>query len=122
MKQMKTNLTNNLNNLLKALVIELTSEITRSVTEQLRKSYVEDITGIVKECLRNDETYRNAGVGFLTANAICEKYKISRTTVSYKCRVFMVERKRVGRHNLINELQFLKTFDKPGEKPKFLKG
>ena len=111
----------NLHKILKALAKELTIEVTNQVTEKLRGSYVADITAIVKECLSNDEIYKSSGVGFLTIEAICLKYKVSRKTVNNKCTQFELERKQVGRHNLVNELEFLKAHDKPAEKPSFLR-
>ena len=110
----------NLHKILKALAKELTASVTEQVTQKLRETYVVDVTAIVKECFNNDEIYKGSGVGFLTIEAICEKYKVSRKTVSNKCTLFEVERKRVGRHNLLNELEFLKAHDRPVEKPKFL--
>lgn len=107
--------------ILKALAKELTIEVTKKVTERLRESYVEDITGIVKDCLKNDEIYKGTETGFLTIEAICEKYKVSRKTVTNKCTLFEVERRRIGKHNLVNELQFFKAHDNPAEKPQFLK-
>ncbi|MES2138266.1 MAG: hypothetical protein V4511_01060 [Bacteroidota bacterium] len=111
----------NLDKILKAFAKELTVEVTKQVTERLRDSYVADVTAIVKDCLNNDEIYKGSGGGFLTIEAICLKYKVSRKTVNNKCTQFAVERKQVGRHNLVNELQFLKAHDKPAEKPNFLK-
>lgn len=111
----------NLNKILKAFSKELAAEVTKMVTEQLRESYVADITAIVKDCLNNNELYKGSEVGFLTIEAICLKYKVSRKTVNNKCTQFAVERKQVGRHNLVNELQFLKAHDRPAEKPNFLK-
>jgi hypothetical protein len=49
------------------------------------------------------------------------KYNVSRKTVNNKCTQFELERKQVGRHNLVNELEFLKAHDKPAEKPSFLR-
>lgn len=111
----------NLHKILKALAKELTASVTEQVTQKLRETYVVDITAIVKECLNNNEIYKGSGAGFLTIEAICEKYKVSRKTVNNKCTQFAVERKQVGRHNLVNELQFLKAHDRPAEKPNFLK-
>ena len=111
----------NLHKILKAFAKELTVEVTKHVTEQLRESYVVDITAIVKDCLNNNEIYKGSGAGFLTIEAICLKYKVSRKTVNNKCTQFEVERKQVGRHNLVNEIEFLKAHDKPAEKPIFLK-
>ncbi len=114
-------MTPNLNKILNALAKELAVDVAKKVTEQLRESYVADVTAIVKECLNSDEIYKSSGVGFLTIEAICLKYKVSRKTVNNKCTQFAVERKQVGRHNLVNELQFVRAHDRPTEKPSFLK-
>ena len=110
----------NLHKILKALAKELTVEVTNLVTQQLRESYVEDVTGIVKQCLNNDEIYKSSGVGYLTIQAVCEKYKVSRKTVTDKCTLFGIERKKSGKHRLVNEVQFLDALQRPVEKPKFL--
>jgi hypothetical protein len=110
-----------LNKILKALTKELAVEVTRTVTEQLRESYVSDVTAIVKDCLNSNTIYQNSGTGFLTIDAICLKYKVSRKTVNNKCTLFQVQRKQIGKHKLVNELQFVQAHDRPAEKPNFLK-
>lgn len=114
-------MTPNLHNILKALVKELALEVTKQVTEKLRESYVNDITGIVKECLNKNEFYKGSETGFITIEAVMEKYKTSRKTVWYYCKTFNVTRKKVGTHKLVNELEFFKAFDNPAKKPDFLK-
>lgn len=110
----------NLHSILKAFAKELISEVTAKVTEQLRETYVNDITTIVKSCLNKVEIYKGTNTGFLPIATLCNKYKVSRKTVNNKCTLFGVGRKRVGRHNLVNEQQFLDAHDRPVEKPKFL--
>lgn len=114
-------MTPQLHKILKALAKELAVEVTKTVTEQLRESYVQDVTAIVKEQLRNDEVLQDSMLGYLTIEALVKKYEVSRQTVSEKCRLFKIERKKSGRNKLVNERQFLDAMQRPVEKPKFLK-
>lgn len=98
----------------------LTVEVTNKVTVLLRETYVNDVTAIIKDYLNKNEVLGVNQTGWLTLNDIAKKYHISVRAVSYKCKQFDVERKQVGRHNLVNEAQFLKAHDRPMEKPKFL--
>lgn len=113
-------MTPNLNKILKAFAKELTIEVTKQVTEKLRENYVADVTAIVKECLRNDEVLQGSGIGFMTIKALCEKYDVSRQTVSTKCKDFKIERKKAGLNKLVNERQFFDAMQYPTYVPKFL--
>lgn len=111
-----------LNKIIKELTKELRSEITIMVRTELRTSLVSDITTIVKECLNNDELHntKNSG-GWITIDDCAEKYHISTRAVGSKIKQFNISRKKIGRHKLLNELEFLTAHDRPMEKPKFLK-
>lgn len=104
--------------------------IIEKVLHQLRGIIVDDVTAIVKETLQKNVLYStiNAGGGWITIEDACKKYKVSRKTVTDKCKIFqkgqfMIERKWVGKHNLLNEQQFLKACEQKSGKvvPKFLK-
>lgn len=114
-------MTPEINKIVKAFAKALTTEVTKTVTEQLRESYVADVTAIVKECLRNDEIIKNSGIGYLTIDSLSKKYNVSRKTVGDKCRIFNIERKKSGRMKLVNEKEFLEAMQRPVEKPKFLR-
>ena len=109
-----------LQKILKALAKELTVQVTKDVTAQLRESYVADVTAIVKTCIRNDEVLQDSGIGFMTIKALCEKYDVSRQTVSTKCKDFKIERKKAGLNKLVNERQFFDAMQYPTYVPKFL--
>ncbi len=112
----------NLHKILIALAKELTSEVAKKVTDQLRVSLVGDITAIVKECLNNDELYKSSATGvWITIQDCATKYHTSRKTINNKCTLFNVSRKWIGRHNLLNEQEFLNAHDRPMGKPDFLK-
>lgn len=114
-------MTKNIHKILQELTKALTVEVTKEVTTQLRKSYVNDITAILKDYLNKNEVLGGSNSGWLTLEDIATKYHISVRAVSYKCKQFDIERKQIGRHNLVNETQFLKAHDRPMEKPQFLK-
>ena len=99
---------------LKLVSKELTAEVTKNVTEQLRESYVDDVTAIVKECLQKSEFLVDAGSGYITIEALCKKYGVSRKTVTDKCRQFkegayQITRKWVNGHNTVNEKQYVEA-------------
>lgn len=114
-------MTSNLHKILKAFAKELTLEVTKEVTEKLRESYVQDITAIVKDCLKNNEFFKGAETGFMRIEDLSKKYGITRRTISAYCTQFQVSRNKVGKHNLVNELEFFKAFDNPAKLPDFLK-
>lgn len=114
--------------ILKAFANELKGEVIKEVTESLRKSYVPDITAIVNEIVNKNQFNIGAGSGFVTIEAIREKYKVSRKTVTDKCKQFKdgaykIERKWVNGHNTINEKQYVEACDYSSRKfkPQFLK-
>lgn len=107
--------------IIKELVTSLSEEVKSELKKELRDSYVQDVKQIVKEELKNDVVYQGAGSGFLTIEAICDKYKVSRQTVHNKCSQFHVERKQVGKHKLVNEAQFLVACEQPAPKLSFIK-
>lgn len=117
-----------LDKILKALAKELKSQVTLEVTEALRKDYVADITAIANEIINKNQFNIEAGSGFVTIEAISEKYKVSRKTVTDKCKQFKegnykIERKWVNGHNTINEKQYVEACDYSSRKfkPQFLK-
>ncbi|MGZ4055197.1 MAG: hypothetical protein ACXVPU_07315 [Bacteroidia bacterium] len=114
-------MTPEINKIVKAFARALTNEVTKTITQQLRESYVADVTAIVKECLNNNEILRDSGMGYLTIDDLCRKYHVSRKTVGDKCRLFNIERKKSGRMKLVNEKEFLNALQRPVEKPKFLR-
>ena len=110
------------------LVKELEASITEKVIEKLRDSYVGDVTAIVKDCLNNNELYSSNSGGWITIQDAAKKYKMSTKAVGDKCRIFKegifkIERKRIGRHHLLNEKQFIEACgQKVGKQtPNFLK-
>jgi|ERR1035437_1728601 hypothetical protein len=109
-----------LQKILKALAKELTLQVTIDVTAKLRESYMKDVTEIVKSCLRNDEVLQDSGLGYITMKVIAEKYNVSERTVSEKCRLFKIDRKKSGRNKLVNERQFFDAMQYPTYVPKFL--
>lgn len=106
--------------ILKSLVKELKSEIASEIRRELRESLEADIVSIVKEVMNSDDLKNSINAGWLTIADLGKKYHISRKTISLKCNLFKVARKQVGRHNLVNETEFLAAHDKPMERPKFL--
>lgn len=116
-------MTPQLHKILVAFAKELETSVTEKVTQRLRESYEVDITAIVNTCLNKNELISNSGGGWLTINDAITKYRISRKTVTEMCRLFkngdfIIERKWVGKHNLLNEKQFLAAFDQKGRKAK----
>lgn len=103
------------------IIKDFVDRIVVETKKELRNTYVQDVQQIVKEQLDKNQVYQGAGSGFLTIEAICEKYKVSRQMVSGKCAEFKVERKKVGKKNLVNEAQFLDACQNPSPKPAFLK-
>ena len=102
---------------------ELTVDVAKQVTEQLRESYVADVTAIVKDYLNKNELYTNSEGGWITRAAAAKKYQMSVKTVGDKLKLFKdgvnkIERKKMGRHTMLNEKQFLKAFDQKGNKVK----
>ncbi len=104
--------------------------IIEKVLHQLREIVADDITAIVNNTLEKNKLYNtvNSGEGWITIDDLCKKYKVSRFTVTEKCRIFKegqfkIERLPLGKNNLINEKQFLIACQqKEGKKkPKFLK-
>lgn len=123
-----TKISQGLNKILKDLATELTVEVTKVVTERLRDSYEEDVTAIVKDWLSKDDAYRDAGVGFMSIEALAKKYETSRRTVNEKCRIFKegdfkIERKWVAGKNLVNERQWVEACGQKAGRavPKFLR-
>ncbi len=111
-----------LNEILKALAKELAKEVNRQVVDQLRKTYVQDITSIVKDCLNRNELHSHSAE-WVSIKTICQKYQISIRTVGEHCTMFKngqhkIERKWIGRHNMINEKQFIKAFDYKARAPR----
>lgn len=113
-------MTPNLNKILRVLVKELTVQVTYEVTKQVRESYVSDVTAIVKECINNSDIKLASNGGWITIEDCATKYHLSRKTVGFKCKLFGIKRKQLGKHKLLNEEQFLEAHNKPMEKPKFL--
>ncbi len=107
--------------ILKELVESLSESVVETSKKPLREMYLGDVRSIVKEELKSDVVYQGAGSGFLTIEAICEKYGVSKVTVHNKCNDFNVERKRVGKKKLVHELQFLDACQQKSSKPAFLK-
>lgn len=111
-----------INDILKALTKELGKEVNRQMVDQLRKTYVEDITAIVKDCLNRNELYSSSGE-WITIKHIAKKYHLSLRTVGDHCTMFKsgqhkIERKWIGRHNMINEKQFIAAFDYKARAPR----
>lgn len=116
-------MTANMQKILLAFAKEIEVTVTEKVTQRLRDSYVQDITAIVKECLNKNDLYSNSSAGWITIKEVAKKYKLSLRTVGDHCTLFKegehkIERKWVGRHNMINEKQFLEAFGKKGRKPR----
>lgn len=108
---------NKLEEILQKLAKQITEDAVKIAKQEIRETRVSDIELIVKECLKKEPIYQESGAGYLTIDKICEKYKVSKMTVHRKCIEFKVERKRVGKHNLINELEFLKACAQPSSRP-----
>ena len=111
-----------------AFVKEIEASVTERVTQKLRESYVQDVTAIVKDCLNKHELYSNNGAGWITIKDASVKYKMSVRAVGQHCNLFKggdfkIERKWVGRHNMLNEKQFINAYDHKcrKSKPEFLK-
>lgn len=120
-------MTTQLHKILLAFAKELEASVTEKVTTRLRESYVADITAIVKDCLNKNELYLNSGDGWIAIQDASSKYRIGRKAIGEMCRLFKegtfkIERKWIGRHNMLNEKQFLAAFDQKARKtkPKFL--
>jgi len=116
-------MTANMQKILLAFAKEIEASVTEKVTKRMRESYVQDITEIVKECLNKNELYSNSSAGWITIKDIAKKYKLSIRTVGEHCTMFKdgeykIERKWVGRHNMINEKQFMEAFGKKGRLPR----
>lgn len=117
----------NLQKILKALAKELTVEVTKMVTEQLRETYVQDITTIVKDCLNNSQLIQDSLNGYITIEALCKKLGRSRTTITSKCTQFPegsslgISRKLVNGKNLVNEKEYIEASNYSSRKfkPKF---
>ena len=115
--------------IINSLIKELEISITEKVTKKLRETYVDDIRSIIKDCLRSDELLKSTSSGeWITIQDASSKYKMSKRAIGNKCRLFKegtykIERKWVGKHNLINEKQFLLACEQKEGKvvPKFLK-
>lgn len=113
----------NLHKVLLTLAKEIETIVTQKVTDRLRASYEADITKIVKECLNHNDLYTNSAGGWITIKNVAKKYNLSIRTVGEHLTLFktgehMIERKWVGRHNMINEKQFMEAFGKKGRKPR----
>lgn len=120
-------MTHELNKIFKDLTKELSADVTNKVTERLRESYVADVTAIVKDLLQKNDFLEDAGSGFITIEALCKKYGVSRKTVTDKCKQFKegflkIERKWVNGHHTVNEKQYVEACDHSSrkEKPKFI--
>lgn len=104
-----------LDQIMKELGKELSTDITRKVLEKLRDSYVKEITAIVKEVIVKDELLSGSST-WMSIDQLSKKYQTSRRTVNERCRLFkdgkgQIERKWVAGKNLINERQFIQSFD-----------
>lgn len=110
----------NLEKIVHSLVKELKTAITQDVLKKLREVLPTDIASIVKEILVN-EPRATSLESWLTIDDICKKYHVSRTHVGDICRTFEVSRKRMGKHNLVNENEYMDAHDRPMNKPVFLK-
>jgi hypothetical protein len=100
----------------------LAKEVNRQIIDHLRETYVADITAIVKDCLKRDELYSHSSE-WMTIQDATKRYHISRKSIGEHCRDFKtgphkIERKQIGRHNMINEQQFLAAYDFKKKKPK----
>lgn len=120
-------MTPQLHKILIALAKELEASVTEKVTQRLRDSYVQDITAIVSEVLNKTERYINSNICWITIQDAGIKYKLSRKAIGRMCKLFKegafkIDRKWIGKHNMLNEQQFIQSFDKKGRKskPRFL--
>lgn len=116
----------NLHKILAVLAKELTAEVTKNVTDRLRETYVEDVKAIVKEYINNNGVYSNSASGWITLNQVAKKYEMTIKSIGRKCLLFktgknQIDRKWVGKHNMLNEAQFLAACDIKMGKPEFLK-
>lgn len=110
-----------LDDILKQLAEEITTNVTKAVKAEMRETIVSDLTAIVKEEINKDQVYSNSSAGFITVTALSEKYKVSKVTISNKCKIFKVDRIKVGKQKLVNEAQFLTACQEPTSRLSFLK-
>ena len=119
-------MTPQINKILKTLAKELAFEVTKIVTQQLRKTYVNDITEIVKETLKTDEFKSNGDdESWITRNQAAKKYDVSTKTIDnhlklFEAGIFKIDRLNMFGQNMINEKQFIESFKHKRNKPKFL--
>ncbi len=104
-----------LDQIMKELGKELSTDITRKVLEKLRESYVKEITAIVKEVIVKDELLSSSST-WMSIEQMAKKYETSRRTINERCRLFkegvgQIDRKWVAGKNLINEKQFIQSYD-----------
>lgn len=110
-----------LDDILKELAKEMKADISRDVRTEMREMMVSDVKAIVKEEINKDQVYSNSSAGFITVSALSAKYKISKVTISNKCKIFKVDRIKVGKQKLVNEAQFLAACQEPTSRLSFLK-
>jgi hypothetical protein len=60
-------------------------------------------------------------LGFITVEDLMLKYKVSRTAINNKSKKYKIERRRAGKQNLVNEIQFLEFLKHKEPKPECFK-
>ncbi len=99
-------------------VITVESKVWKSLNERLEN--IEKMLFSIKESPAAPPI-RSSGGGFMAIEEVMAKYKISRTTINNKYKLFGIRRLSSGRYNLIHEEDLIEALKRAVPKPEYFR-